>query len=147
MHLLFITFFRSFNIFFFSNRYVISKKLFVSTPSILSFIFVVTIKARTIPIINIHAARNVKLLFPVKYAANDVAENIAINIAREIKRFTILFPLPHFHAAMRLVDDGGRLPRGRGLGQWAGRGEVKEGKKEGGSEEPPLVDKRACQRR
>ena len=23
---------------------------------------------------------------------------------------------------MRLVDDGGRLPRGRGLGQWSGRG-------------------------
>lgn len=42
-----------------------------------------------------------------------------------------LFSLPHFRAAMRFVDDGGRLPRGRGLGQWAGRGWMEKREKGG----------------
>ena len=50
--------------------------------------------------INIHTARNVRLLLlPVRYAANDVTENIAINIAREMKRFIIPFPPSAFSAA------------------------------------------------
>lgn len=32
---------------------------------------------------------------------------------------------------MRLVDDGGRLPRGRGLGQWAGLGWMEKREKGG----------------
>ena len=32
---------------------------------------------------------------------------------------------------MRLVDDGGRLPRGRGLGQWSGRGWMEKREKGG----------------
>lgn len=109
MHPLFITFFRSFKIFFFSNMYFISKILFVSTPSSLSFIFVVIIKARISPMINIHTARNVKLLlFPARYATNDVAENIVINIAREMKRFIISSP----PSASSTAADHGASSRG-----------------------------------
>lgn len=88
--------------------YFISKMLFVSIPSSLLFILVVTIKAKIIPMINIHTARNVKLLFPVRCAANDAAEKIAINIARQMKRFIILSP----PSASSTAADRGASSRG-----------------------------------